>query len=111
MHILFVPSSQMFVLRRMYNRYQTTQYVSLQTNEPHNTEAVKVELAGVQSMLGIQSGGADALVALSLLCGGDYAIKGAEHVGSRSAVKLLQYLLEPHQVPHSHFSLSACKMA
>ena len=53
-----------------------------------------MELAGIQYMLGIESGGADALIALSLLCGGDYAIKGAEHVGSKSALRLLQYLLK-----------------
>ena len=49
-------------------------------------------------MLGITHGGADALIALSLLCGGDYAIKGAEHVGSRSAVRLVQHLLQDCQV-------------
>ena len=57
-----------------------------------------MELAWVQHMLGIHSGGADALIALSLLSGGDYAIKGAEHVGARSAVRLVQHLLQDCQV-------------
>ena len=70
----------------------------LQTNDPQNSEALKVELAGIQRVLGIESGGADALIALSLLCGGDYAIKGAEHVGSKSALKLLQHLLQDQEV-------------
>ena len=73
----------------------------LQSQDPHNTEVLKVQLKGkqsVQSMLGIQNGGADALTALSLLCGGDYAIKGAENVGSKQAVRLLQHLLKGHQV-------------
>ena len=48
------------------------------------------------------------MVALSLLCGGDYAIKGAEHVGSRQAVKLLQHLLQGRQV--CYFDLiAACR--
>ena len=59
---------------------------------------MKVELMGIQRMLGIRSGGPDALVALSLLCGGDYAVKGAEHVGSRQAIRLLQHLLQDCQV-------------
>ena len=70
----------------------------LQSNEPQNSQALKVELAGIQSVLGIESGGADALIALSLLCGGDYAIMGAEHVGSKSALKLLQHLLQDTEV-------------
>lgn len=49
-------------------------------------------------MLGINSGGADALIALSLLSGGDYAIKGAQHVGARSAIRLVQHLLQACQV-------------
>lgn len=73
----------------------------LQSQDPQNSEVLKVNLVGeqsVQSMLGIQTGGADALTALSLLCGGDYAIKGAENVGSKQAVRMLQHLLEGHQV-------------
>lgn len=70
----------------------------LQSNEPHNSEVMKVELMGIQRMLGIRSGGPDALVALSLLCGGDYAVRGAEHVGSRQAIRLLQHLLQDCQV-------------
>lgn len=49
-------------------------------------------------MLGIRAGGADALIALSLLSGGDYAVKGAQHVGARSAVRLVQHLLQGSQV-------------
>ena len=78
----------------------------LQSNDPQNSEVLKVELAGVQSMLGIEAGGPDALVALSLLCGGDYAVKGAEHVGSRQAIRLVCHLLQDCQVL-SRFS-SAC---
>ena len=70
----------------------------LQSNEPQNSEVLKVELAGIQSMLGIGAGGPDALVALSLLCGGDYAVKGAEHVGSRQAIRLVYHLLQGCQV-------------
>ncbi len=70
----------------------------LQSTDPQNSEVLKVELAGIQSMLGIEAGGADALVALSLLCGGDYAVKGAEHVGSRQAIRLVRHLLEGCQV-------------
>lgn len=70
----------------------------LQSNEPQNSEVLKVELAGIQSMLGIEAGGPDALVALSLLCGGDYAVKGAEHVGSRQAIRLVYHLLQGCQV-------------
>ena len=79
----------------------------LQSGEPQNSEIAKVELEWIQKMLGITSGGADALIALSLLCGGDYAIKGAEHVGSRSAIRLVQHLLHDCQVgplPHHVFS-------
>ncbi|DBB04272.1 TPA: hypothetical protein ACH3X1_012770 [Trebouxia sp. C0004] len=68
--------------------------LKLQSNDPQNSEVLKVELAGIQSLLGIEAGGPDALVALSLLCGGDYAIKGAEHVGSRRAIRLVQHLLQ-----------------
>lgn len=57
-----------------------------------------MELAWVQQMLGIGAGGADALIALSLLSGGDYAVKGAQQVGARSAVKLVQHLLQGSQV-------------
>lgn len=73
----------------------------MQSQDPQSSEVLKVKLEGeqsVQSMLGIKSGGADALTALSLLCGGDYAIKGAEHVGSKSAVRMLQHLLQGQQV-------------
>ncbi|KAL0042957.1 hypothetical protein WJX79_005070 [Trebouxia sp. C0005] len=68
--------------------------LKLQSNQPQNSEVLKVELAGIQSMLGIEAGGPDALVALSLLCGGDYAVKGAEHVGSRQAIRLVHHLLQ-----------------
>jgi len=81
----------------------------LQSNEPQNSEVLKVELAGIQSMLGIEAGGPDALVALSLLCGGDYAVKGAEHVGSRQAFRLVHHLLQGCQVL-SRFD-SACSHA
>lgn len=81
-----------------------------QSQDPQNSELLKVLLEGeqsVQSMLGIQSGGADALTALSLLCGGDYAIKGAENVGSKHAVRMLQHLLQGHQVVHKKLGAPA----
>ncbi|KAL0048711.1 hypothetical protein WJX82_009391 [Trebouxia sp. C0006] len=71
--------------------------LKLQSNDPQNSEVLKLELAGIQSMLGIEAGGPDALVALSLLCGGDYAVKGAEHVGSRQAIRLVCHLLQDCQ--------------
>lgn len=82
--------------------------VPMQTQDPQNTEVLKVCMSGehsVQSMLGIKGGGADALAALSLLCGGDYAIKGAEHVGSRAAVNLVQHLLQGCEVRHCVLTL------
>ncbi|KAL3141843.1 hypothetical protein ABBQ32_004509 [Trebouxia sp. C0010 RCD-2024] len=81
----------------LFGAHTTFHTLKLQSGDPQNSEIAKVELAWVQQMLGIQSGGADALIALSLLSGGDYAVKGAEHVGARSAVRLVQHLLQDCQ--------------
>jgi len=61
------------------------------THERSYHRAEMVELVSVEETLGLHRSG---MVALALLCGGDYLTKGLSSVGPRRAVRLVKILIE-----------------
>jgi hypothetical protein len=55
----------------------------LQTGTPNQCVLAKVHMGSVREHLGICSGGQRALIAMALLLGGDYHVRGAENIGPK----------------------------
>ena len=55
----------------------------VQTATPNLCAVTKLDMDQVRAHLGISSGGHQALVAMALLMGGDYFMRGAERIGPK----------------------------
>ena len=55
----------------------------VQTATPNLCVVMKLDMGRVRAHLGLRSGGCQALIAMALLMGGDYFIRGAERIGPK----------------------------
>ena len=66
----------------------------LQTGTPNQCVLAEVHKGKVREHLGICSGGHRALIAMALLLGGDYHMRGAENIGPKLVSTSLHILFE-----------------
>lgn len=67
-------------------------------DDARKTQLSLCKLSAVQGMLGLGSGGHQALLAVAQLAGGDYDVAGAERVGDTLAITAVKTLLEGQEV-------------
>ncbi|KAK9813940.1 hypothetical protein WJX73_005755 [Symbiochloris irregularis] len=66
----------------------------LQTMVTKQSEVVRVDMEGIRGRLGLRTGGAEALLALALITGGDYDASGLDSVGKTGALRIIRHLLK-----------------
>ncbi|CAL5220963.1 g3069 [Coccomyxa viridis] len=66
------------------------------TATPNQCVLSSLDMARVRAYLGISADGHLALIAMALLLGGDYHMRGAERIGPKQALLVVRYLLEGH---------------
>jgi hypothetical protein len=69
-----------------------------QMDDARKTQLSLCKLSAVQGLLGLSSGGHQALLAVAQLAGGDYDVAGAERVGDTLAITAVKTLLEGQEV-------------
>ena len=59
---------------------------------------MRVDLPSIRQHLGLATGGAEAMLALALITGGDYDVTGLPNVGPGGAMHVIRHLLKGYQV-------------